>query len=142
MIVVFIESRGKKKKKRKAIIKLLVVGAVAAAKLSLLLKFLAFKIQLKFLLIAVLSLLLNGARFFYDLKKGHQPQKVVYYEHAQHQHHYDHEDEWGGGGHWDRSLTNENNKKTAHDLAYSKYRPYNPSYSLVNNKPNYSWEDE
>lgn len=138
----FSEGRGKKKKKRKAIIKLLVIGAVAAAKLSLLLKILAIKIQLKFLAIAVLSLLLNGARFFYDLKKGHQPQKVVYYEHAQHQHHYDHEDDWSGGGHWDRSLANEDDRTTAQDMAYSKYKPYKPVYSLVNNKPNYSWEEE
>lgn len=99
---------------------------------------------MKFLVIAVLSLLLNGARFFYDLKKGHQPQKVVYYEHAQHQHHYDHEDEWGGGGHWDRSLNTEDEDKKveAQEIAYSKYRPYRPTYNLVNNKPNYSWDDE
>lgn len=137
------EPRGKKKKKKLvALIKLLLLGAVIKAKLALFLKLLAVKLQLKFFLVALAGLLLNAARFYLDLKKGHQPQKVIYYEHAQHQHHYEGgEEDWGGpsssGSYWGRSYDENEEKKTAQDMAYSKQKPY--TYSIVNSKPNYSW---
>ncbi|KAI4467662.1 hypothetical protein MML48_2g00000992 [Holotrichia oblita] len=136
------EARGKKKKKKKAIIKLLLIGAVIATKIKLLLKVLAAHLQIKFLMIALASLLLNAIRFYVDLKKGHQPQKVIYYEHAQHQHHYDGGDEdWHSG--WSRSYEDENNKvKTGQDVAYAGQKPSGVSYSRLGDKPNYSWNED
>ena len=37
--------------------------------------------------------------------------QVIYYEHAQHQHHYEHDDDHGWGGYWSRSF-NEGPVKT------------------------------
>ncbi|XP_017778214.1 PREDICTED: uncharacterized protein LOC108563909 [Nicrophorus vespilloides] len=137
--------RGKKKKKKlKAIIKLLVLGVVLFGKITLLLKILAAHLQIKFLIIAAAGLLINAARFYFDLKKGHQPQKVIYYEHAQHQHHYDggEEEGWsggggghGGGGYWSRrSYENEEKDKSAQDMAYSHQKPTGSEEST-----NFSW---
>lgn len=101
------------------------------------------KLQIKFFLVALAGLILNAARFYLDLKRGHQPQKVIYYEHAQHQHHYEGgEEEWAGpsssgGSYWGRSYDENDDKNTAQDMAYAKQKPL--SVSLVNNKPNYSW---
>ncbi|KAG4074583.1 hypothetical protein HA402_004454 [Bradysia odoriphaga] len=111
-----------KKKKRKALMKLLLIGAVLKAKIELFLKLFATHLQVKFFIVALIGLFLNIAKFWIDLKRGHSPQKVIYYEHAQHQHHYDEHDEgWnGGGGYWKRSFdeqTTENNG------------PYTPPYS-------------
>ncbi|GJQ76244.1 hypothetical protein Trydic_g1981 [Trypoxylus dichotomus] len=133
------EARGKKKKKKKALIKLLLVGAVIATKIKLLLKVLAAHLQIKFLLIALASLILNAIRFYVDLKKGHQPQKVIYYEHAQHQHHYDGGDEdWHSGG-WSRSYDEGDGLKTAQDIVYAKQKPQGITYTRLDDKPNYSW---
>ncbi|XP_013176015.1 PREDICTED: uncharacterized protein LOC106124101 [Papilio xuthus] len=100
----FEEQRGKKKKKKKAILKLLILGAVLKAKIGTLLQILSFKLQVKFFIIALIGLAINLARFWVELKnKHHQPQKVIYYEHAQHQHHYEHEDEPGWGP-WARNI--------------------------------------
>ncbi|XP_055686599.1 uncharacterized protein LOC129791945 isoform X1 [Lutzomyia longipalpis] len=121
------DQRGKKKKKKKALMKLLLLGAIVKGKIELLLKLLSAHLQLKFLAIAAIGLLVNIARFWIDLKKGHSPQKVIYYEHAQHQHHYDdHGDDWnGGGGYWKRSI--EPGSVTAetevHELPYRYQRP-------------------
>ncbi|KXJ82585.1 hypothetical protein RP20_CCG011974 [Aedes albopictus] len=83
--------------------KLFILGAALKGKIELLLKILSFKLQLKFFAVAVIGLLINIARFWIDLKRQPQPQKVIYYEHAQHQHHYDdHGDDYGG--YWKRSL--------------------------------------
>ncbi|CAH2083913.1 unnamed protein product [Euphydryas editha] len=98
------EQRGKKKKKKKAILKLLILGAVLKAKIGTLLQILSFKLQVKFFIIALIGLAINLARFWIELKNKHQPpQKVIYYEHAQHQHHYEHEEEPGWGP-WSRSM--------------------------------------
>ncbi|XP_013135953.1 PREDICTED: uncharacterized protein LOC106101319 [Papilio polytes] len=100
----FEEQRGKKKKKKKAILKLLILGAVLKAKIGTLLQILSFKLQVKFFIIALIGLAINLARFWVELKnKHHQPQKVIYYEHAQHQHHYEHEEEPGWGP-WARNI--------------------------------------
>ncbi|XP_045460010.1 uncharacterized protein LOC123670560 [Harmonia axyridis] len=124
---------GRKKKKKKihkliALIKLLILGAVIAVKLIVLLKIFAAHLQIKFLMIAFAGLLINAARFYFDLKKGHNPQKVIYYEHAQHQHHYEGaEDDWSSSGpsenYWGRSYEEEDGQ-SAHDVAYSKQKPY------------------
>lgn len=71
--------RGKgKKKKRRALMKILLIGAVLKAKIELLLKIIATHLQVKFFIIAVIGLIVNIARFWVDLKRGHQPQKVSY----------------------------------------------------------------
>lgn len=56
--------------------KLLLIGAVLKAKVELLLKVIATHLQLKFFVVAVIGLLVNIARFWVELKRGQQPQKV------------------------------------------------------------------
>lgn len=56
--------------------KLLLIGAVLKAKIELLLKVIATHLQIKFFFVAVIGLIVNIARFWVDLKRGHQPQKV------------------------------------------------------------------
>ncbi|XP_046747156.1 uncharacterized protein LOC124411781 [Diprion similis] len=109
------EARKKKfgKKKKKALQKILMVAMVLKAKLSLLLQLFSAHLQVKFFVISLLSLLLNLARFWLDLKHKGEPQKVIYYEHAQHQHHYEHEDDHSG--YWGRSADD------AHELAYGAH---------------------
>lgn len=85
------------------------------AKLSLLLQIISTHMQVKFFVIAIISLLINATRFWLELKKSH-PSKVIYYEHAQHQHHYDHDDH--DHGYWARS-----SNETPMDLAYRAYVP-------------------
>ncbi|KAH8302824.1 hypothetical protein KR044_010935, partial [Drosophila immigrans] len=99
-------TRGKKKKKRKALAKLALIGTLLKAKIELLLKILGAHLQIKFFAIALIGLLINIARFWIDVKRGGTPSKVVYVEHAHHQHHYeDHGEDWGGeGSYWKRSL--------------------------------------
>ncbi|XP_044266064.1 uncharacterized protein LOC123012240 [Tribolium madens] len=133
------ESRKKKKKgKLIALIKLIIIGIVLKAKLTLLLKALSAALQVKFFLVALAGLILNAARFYLDLKKGHQPQKVIYYEHAQHQHHYEGDDDWGssgpGGGYWGRSYEEE--ETSPHNLVYAKQRPYK---KVEKDESGFSW---
>lgn len=56
--------------------KLLLIGAVLKAKIELLLKIIATHLQIKFFIVAVIGLVVNIARFWVDLKRGQQPQKV------------------------------------------------------------------
>lgn len=96
---------GKRKgKKKKTLMKLFILGAALKGKIELLLKILSFHLQLKFFAIAAIGLLINIARFWIDLKKQPHPQKVIYYEHAQHQHHYDEHNDGDYGGYWKRSI--------------------------------------
>lgn len=103
-----------KKKKKKQLQKLLGLAMLLKAKLSLLLQIISTHFQLKFFVIAIISLLMNATRFWLELKKS--PSKVIYYEHAQHQHHYDHDDH--DHGYWGRS-----SNETPMDLAYRAYVP-------------------
>ncbi|XP_055707919.1 uncharacterized protein LOC129804554 isoform X2 [Phlebotomus papatasi] len=115
------DQRGKKKKKKKALMKLLLLGAIVKGKIEMLLKLLSAHLQLKFLAIAAIGLLINVARFWIDLKKGHQPQK----------HHYDdHGDEYGGG-YWKRSLEAPGSvasETEVHELPYRYQRPTSSVY--------------
>ncbi|KAK2588994.1 hypothetical protein KPH14_001843 [Odynerus spinipes] len=113
------EARKKKygKKKKKHLQKLMALAMMFKAKITLLLQLISTHLQAKVFFIAVMSLLLNAAKFWIDLKKNHSPQKVIYYEHAQHQHHYDHEDDHHGG-YWGRSSND-----SPQDLVYSSYVP-------------------
>ncbi|XP_025992126.1 uncharacterized protein LOC105194223 [Solenopsis invicta] len=111
------EARKKKfsKKKLKHLQKLLGLAMLLKAKLSLLLQLISTHFQFKFFIIAIISLILNAARFWIEIKKNH-PSKVIYYEHAQHQHHYDHDDH----GYWGRS-----SNETPQEIAYRGYVPTN-----------------
>ncbi|KYN33542.1 hypothetical protein ALC56_12254 [Trachymyrmex septentrionalis] len=106
-----IEEARKKKFKKKHLQKILGLVMLLKAKLSLLLQLISTHFQFKFFIIAIISLILNAARFWIEIKK---PSKVIYYEHAQHQHHYDHDDH----GYWGRS-----SNETPHELAYRSYAP-------------------
>ncbi|XP_043279751.1 uncharacterized protein [Venturia canescens] len=104
------------KKKKKMLAKLLSFVMLIKAKIGLLLQLISTHFQLKFFALAILSLVVNVARFWIDIKKDHHPSKVVYYEHAQHQHHYDHEDDHGG--YWGRSDL----ENPAQELAYNAHK--------------------
>uniref|UniRef100_W8AIV3 Uncharacterized protein n=1 Tax=Ceratitis capitata TaxID=7213 RepID=W8AIV3_CERCA len=121
-------TRGKKKKKKKALAKLVLLGSFLKAKIELLLKILGAHLQIKFFAIALIGLLINIARFWIDVKRGGAPQKVVYVEHAHHQHHYeDHGDDWGGesgGSYWKRSLQTD---PTVEEAATDSYQPVGQS---------------
>lgn len=109
------QKKGKKKKKGRQLHKLLGLVMLMKAKIGLLLQLISTHFQLKFYAIAIISLLLNIARFWIDLKKQ-GPTKVIYYEHAQHQHHYDRDDP--EHGYWARS-----SNETPQDTAYRAYAP-------------------
>ncbi|XP_058829174.1 uncharacterized protein LOC131688721 isoform X1 [Topomyia yanbarensis] len=135
---------GKRKgKKKKTYIKLFMLGAALKGKIELLLKILSFHLQLKFFAIAALGLLINIGRFWFDLKKQPQPQKVIYYEHAQHQHHYDdHSEDFGG--YWKRSLHGNRDEdggyysQDRNDRLESEYPYHRPSqYAPVPNSPSH-----
>uniref|UniRef100_A0A4Y0BGH4 Uncharacterized protein n=2 Tax=Anopheles funestus TaxID=62324 RepID=A0A4Y0BGH4_ANOFN len=120
--------------------KLFILGAALKAKIELLLKILSFKLQLKFFAVALIGLLINIARFWIDFKKQPSPQKVIYYEHAQHQHHYDDHGDGDFGGYWKRSLhgvhDDEPNYPAGHDRAERYDEPYlyrNPKYTPSGN---------
>ncbi|XP_053687086.1 uncharacterized protein LOC128736624 [Sabethes cyaneus] len=133
---------GKRKgKKKKTYIKLFMLGAALKGKIELLLKILSFHLQLKFFAIAAIGLLINIARFWFDLKKQPQPQKVIYYEHAQHQHHYDdHGEDWNGG-YWKRSLHGPRDDDNGYyaqernDEEYPRHRPVH--YAPIPNSPSH-----
>uniref|UniRef100_A0A182KET1 Uncharacterized protein n=1 Tax=Anopheles christyi TaxID=43041 RepID=A0A182KET1_9DIPT len=129
--------RKRKHKKKKTFMKLFILGAALKAKIELLLKILSFKLQLKFFAVALIGLLINIARFWIDFKKQPSPQKVIYYEHAQHQHHYDDHGESDLGGYWKRSLHGAHDDEGpsypgGHDRAERYDEPYlhrNPKYN-------------
>lgn len=112
-------------------------------KTFLILKIISTKIQIKFFILTFLNFVIAVVRFWWGLKKGHEPQKVIYYEHAQHQHHYDHNDAWGAGSepqsYWVRRDGNGEEDEYAQDLAYAKQRPYGVSYEKVDDKQGNSW---
>ncbi|KAL7049428.1 hypothetical protein ACKWTF_003693 [Chironomus riparius] len=111
------EGKGKKGKKgKKGMMKLFFLGAIIKAKIEMLLKILSFHLQIKFLAIALINMIINLARFWIDLKK--QPQKVVYVEHAQHQHHYDEHDDWGSSWKRTQGQPEYQGQDFAHRLAY------------------------
>lgn len=131
------EARKKKfgKKKKKQLHKLMMIGMLIKSKLGLLMQLLSTHFQVKFFIIAIISLIINVARFWIDLKKSYKPSKVIYYEHAQHQHHYDHDDDHGI---WGRS----SDESTPQELAYSSYNPERKWFTLdsllASSGPSYS----
>ena len=92
------------------------LGMILKSKITFLFQLFSAHFQLKFFVIAVVGLVINAVRLWLQLKQTLHPQKVVYYEHAQHQHHYDHEDDHG---YWGRSL----NQDVGQNLAYAAYAP-------------------
>ncbi|XP_008560163.1 uncharacterized protein LOC103580253 [Microplitis demolitor] len=101
------------KKKKKLLHKLLPIFHLFQAKISLLLQLVSTHFQFKFFAIAVIGLIINFIRLWIDIKKGHHPAKVIYYEHAQHQHHYEPEEE---PSYWKKRSLDTNNQ-----LAFSSW---------------------
>lgn len=105
-------------------LKVLAIGLVIYKKICLILKLFHALLQLKFYFLAVAGLLLHAIKFWLSFKKDAHPTKVIYYEHAQHQHHYGHGDD-DGHSIWARALNGDgNHTQTPSDLAYSSQRPY------------------
>lgn len=80
--------------------KLMMLGMMLKSKLSTFMMVFGTLLQLKFLALSILNLIVGIVRLYLDLTKKKEPQKVVYYEQAHHQHVYDqqHEDKgWLGG---------------------------------------------
>lgn len=126
-IYIFLEEARRKKrgkKKKKYMQKLLGLAMLMKAKIGLLLQLISTHFQLKFFVIAVISLILNAVRFWIEVKKN-QPSKVIYYEHAQHQHHYDHDEH--DHGYWGRS-----SNETPQELAYRAYVPKEWHQNYIN----------
>lgn len=124
-VTIFTDARGKQKKKKKkykSLLQILAVGFVIYKKICLILKLFHAALQFKFYLIALGGLLLHATKFWLSVKKESHPTKVIYYEHAQHQHHYGHGEE-DGHSIWARAFNNPDNI-SAVDLAYNTQRPY------------------
>ncbi|XP_063985587.1 uncharacterized protein LOC135166854 [Diachasmimorpha longicaudata] len=106
----------KKKKKLSMLIKKMIPFLMLLkAKISLILQMISTHFQFKFFIIGVLSIIINGVRLFLDLKKSHNPHKIIHYTNAEHQHHYEQDDE----AYWRRSA--ENVDYTPQERAYSAY---------------------
>ncbi|KAH0547457.1 uncharacterized protein LOC123268417 [Cotesia glomerata] len=104
------------KKKKKLLHKLLPLFHLLQAKISLILQLISTHFQFKFFAIAVVGLIINFVRLWIDLKKGHHPSKVIYYEHAQHQHHYEPEEDHGS--YWRKKRSLDQNQRDPNQLAY------------------------
>ncbi|XP_015110867.1 uncharacterized protein LOC107037061 [Diachasma alloeum] len=107
----------KKKKLTKLFKKMIPFLMLIKAKISLMLQMISTHFQFKFFIIGVLSIIINGVRLFLDLKKNHNPHKVIYYTNAEHQHHYEQDDE----AYWRRSA--ENVDYNPQERAYGAYAP-------------------
>ncbi|EZA50728.1 hypothetical protein DMN91_001404 [Ooceraea biroi] len=107
-------ARKKKRGKKKMMGKLMGMMMMMKSKITILLQLISLHLQKKFLVIAIISLILNAVRFWIEVKKNQPPAKVIYYEHAQHQHHYDHDDH----DHWGRS-----SNETPQEIVYHAYAP-------------------
>lgn len=82
--------------------------------------------QLKFFALSMLQLLVGLVRLYLDFTKKKEPQKVVYYEQAHHQHVYDqqHEDnEWLGWLSKRDDTVSRNINGHPHSMAYSGQKP-------------------
>jgi hypothetical protein len=93
------ESR-KRRRKGDKMMKLMMLGMMLKSKLSTFMMVFGALLQLKFLALSILNLIIGIVRLYLELTKKKEPQKVIYYEQAHHQHVYDqqHEDKgWLGG---------------------------------------------
>lgn len=115
------------------LIKVVLAGAAIKSKIDILIKMISVHFQIKFFVVALVGLLINVFKFFVDLKHKHPSQKVLYYEQAHHDHHYDKVDVEDGDGHddggyyyagaspsssaWRRSIQDD-----AHNIVYSGYK--------------------
>lgn len=150
--ILCVSARGHKKKVKKAIkkaiLKVIIFLFLLKQKIKMLLMAAQTFLQFKFLLVAIVYVVSNIVKIWVDIKAKHHPQKVIYYENAHHQHHYEpehhheayDEHEHGWGGLWARSITATESANTpadtdydtkprslttAHDLAYSKQKTPN-----------------
>ncbi|KAG5892178.1 hypothetical protein JTB14_026416 [Gonioctena quinquepunctata] len=96
---------GKLKDRIMNMMKIYALAKIIVTKIDLGLKIYTAAIQTKIFFVLLSILAISKIKFLMDLKKSPEPSKSVYYEHAQHDHHYD-GDGWGhsgeGGGLWGR----------------------------------------
>lgn len=122
-----------KKEIKKAILKLIIFALLIKQKIKMLLMAAQTFLQFKFLLVAIVYVVSNIVKIWLDIKSKHQPQKVIYYENAHHQHHYepehghheggydDHHEGWGGL--WGRSIVATESTNTPSSGSNSNYFP-------------------
>ncbi|CAH2226875.1 jg19307, partial [Pararge aegeria aegeria] len=60
---------------------------------------------------------------------------VIYYEHAQHQHHYEHEEEPGWGPPWSRSIEPEEAEADLEDNINTPYRAHQKKAVVYPTRP-------
>jgi hypothetical protein len=116
-----------RKRKEDKMMKLMMLGMMLKSKLSTIMMLFGSVMQLKFFGLSMLNLLVGLVRLYLDLTKKKEPQKVIYYEQAHHQHVYDqqHEDKgWLGG--WlsknDDTITH-SMYEDPQSMAYSALKP-------------------
>ncbi|CAH0389594.1 unnamed protein product [Bemisia tabaci] len=150
--------RGHHKKKKiqkeikKFVLKILIGIFLIKQKIKMLLMMLQTLLMSKFLIVATIYALSSTFKIWYDIKHSKHDNKVIYYENAHHQHHYeppdhseyeDHHGGWGGiwgrsiavtepsqiiehGIHYPRSFSltqSDYSPQSAHALAYSQQKP-------------------
>lgn len=122
-------AQGSQKRKRKEdkLMKLMMLGMLLKSKFSTIATVFGTIMQLKFFALSMLHLLVGLVRLYMDLTRKKEPQKVIYYEQAHHQHVYDeqHEDkDWLGG--WlskkDDTFSHKINGDP-HSMVYSGQKP-------------------
>lgn len=113
----------------------MVSAAVLKGALDTLLNIISTHLKKKFLILAAIAVSIQFARFWLD--KHLEPQKVIYYENAHHQHHYETPEEHGSGSWWGKlfNLHGTSHEQESpppsysspHDLAYNGYSGYKRS---------------
>lgn len=121
------EGSQKRRKKEDKMMKWMMLGMMLKSKLSAIATVFGFFMQLKFFALSMLNLLVGLVRLYMDLTRKKEPEKVIYYEQAHHQHVYDqqHEDNgWLGGWLSKKDDTvSRNINADAHSMAYSGQKP-------------------
>jgi hypothetical protein len=119
--------RRRRRRKGDKMMKLMMLGMMLKSKLNTIMMVFGAFMQLKFFALSMLNLIVGLVRLYIDLTKKKEPQKVIYYEQAHHQHVYDqqHEDKgWLGG--WlsknDDTLSRDINGDP-HSVAYHAQKP-------------------
>jgi hypothetical protein len=121
------EEKPKRRRKEDTMMKLMMLGMMLKSKFSAIATVFGTIMQLKFFALSMLNLLVGVVRLYLDLTKKKEPEKVIYYEQAHHEHVYDqqHEDkEWLGG--WlskTDDTVSHNINGDPHRLAYRGQKP-------------------
>ena len=102
-------------------------GLVLAVKICLLVKLFNAAVQFKFSLIAFATLILNVVKLWVSIKHKHNHSKVIHFEQAHHDHHYDDDFDVDSSGpaheYWSRSDNVYKGRSNIDDFYWLKY-PY------------------